>query len=205
MTTKRQLDAINLYADLMSEVKIRMTSIQTAINGLTGLPSPLIREFCFLQLRMICELVALSCLTAHGDIKAARSKKLTKEYSTERIFQQLENMHPGFYPHPVRMTKTGPTSRHFTEIADGFLTKNNLVRLYTKCGGILHRGSIKKLLSDRTPTQANFTEISSWAEKMLVLLRVHRVALLGDKVQIVCVLHSSEHGGKVQVAIAEAI
>ena len=120
MTTKRQLDAIKLYADLMAEVKFRMTSIQTATNGLTGLPSPLVREFCFLQLRMICELVALSCLTVHGDIKAARSKKLTKEYSTERIFQQLENMHPDFYPHPVRVVKTGPTSHHMSEIPTGF-------------------------------------------------------------------------------------
>ncbi len=82
MTTKRQIEAINLYANLMSEVKVRMASIETICNNQNGLPGPLVREFCFLQLRMICELIALGCLTAHGDIKGVQSKK-----TKQRIFR----------------------------------------------------------------------------------------------------------------------
>ena len=85
MATKRQLSAMDLYANLMAEVKVRMTSIEMACSGQTGLPGPLVREFCFLQLRLICELIALGCLTAHGDIKATQSKKWGKEYSAYHL------------------------------------------------------------------------------------------------------------------------
>lgn len=205
MVTKKQLDAMTLYADVMAEIKVRMTSIVTAAHSKTGLPSPLVREFCFLQLRMVCELIALGCLAAHGDIKAAQSGKLMKEYSAERIFAQLENLHPDFYPHPVRSTLEGPGRHHLQPITEGFLTKADLLRLYTKCGSIFHRGNVKKLLSDRMPTQFNFPEITGWTEKILVLLRVHRVALLGNMAAFICTLHNSERGGRVEVAIAEAI
>ena len=204
MATKRQLDAIDLYANLMAEVKVRMTSIETACSGQTGLPSPFVREFCFLQLRMICELIALGCLTAHGDIEATQSKKLTKEYSADRILTSLEALHSDFYPKPVQHIQLGPTSHHLQDIKDGFMTKVDLSRLYKKCGGILHRGSVKRLLTDKMPIQTNFPEIMSWTQKILVLLRIHRVLLLGGKTVFLCTLNQ-KNTGKVQVAIAEAI
>lgn len=205
MATKRQVNAISLYADLMSEVKVRMTSIRTATDNFTGIPGPLIREYCFLQLRMICEIIALACLTAHGDIKATQSKKLSKEYSAERIFKMLENLHPDFYPHPSRMTKKGPNRFHLEQVTDGFLTKDNLLLLYVKCGDVLHRGSIKKLLSDKTPLEADFTEILDLWGEIQTLLKIHRVGLLDGKTHIMCLLHDEKQGGAVQVVIAEAI
>ncbi len=204
MPTKRQLGAMNIYAKLMVEVKIRMTSIETACSGQTGLPGPLAREFCFLQLRMICELIALGCLTAHGDIKATQSKKWAKEYSADRILRLLEGLHPDFYPKPVRHSQLGPTSHHLQEIKDGFMTKADLSRLYQKCGDILHRGSVKRLLTENMPIQTNFPEIMSWSQKIIKLLKFHRVLLLGGKTVFVCTLNQKDTG-KVQVAIAEAI
>ena len=61
---------LNLYAALMEEVKIRIDVIKIIV-GTTPVPMPstLMREYCFLQLRMICELIALGCLTAHGEIE----------------------------------------------------------------------------------------------------------------------------------------
>jgi hypothetical protein len=43
--------------------------IDAAINGRTGLPAPIVREYSYLQLRVLSELIALGCLTAHGDIR----------------------------------------------------------------------------------------------------------------------------------------
>lgn len=203
MATKKQLGAIDLYANLMVEVKIRMTSIETACSGQTELPGPLVREFCFLQLRMICELIALGCLTAHGDIKATQSGKLAKEYSADRILMLLGDLHPDFYPRPTRHIQLGSHRHHFEEIKDGFMTKADLSQLYQKCGGILHRGSIKKLLTGKMSYQTNFPEIMRLTQKIYNLLRTHQVMLLGGKTIFVCTLHQKDTGN-VQVAIAEA-
>ena len=57
------------------------------------------REFCFLQLRLLCELVALSCLVAHGTYplcKPTRAEK--KAYSADEIMKKLEELRPHFYP-----------------------------------------------------------------------------------------------------------
>jgi hypothetical protein len=72
-----------------------------------GLPAAIVREVRFLQLRMLCELIALACLMAHGDIPAVQaSKKLSKEYSADKIIGQLDALHPNFYPYPVLVTVT---------------------------------------------------------------------------------------------------
>jgi hypothetical protein len=66
--TQQQLDAANLYADLLEEAKVRIFSIDAVIGGGAGIPDPLAREYAYLQLRMLCEVIALGCLVAHGDL-----------------------------------------------------------------------------------------------------------------------------------------
>lgn len=67
--TDPKLEAASLYADLMNEVKVRIAAIDAGTGGLLGaLPAPIVQEHCYLQLRMCCELIALGCLVAHGDI-----------------------------------------------------------------------------------------------------------------------------------------
>lgn len=55
---QKQLD---LYAQLMDEVKARFACINHVTHGFTGLPTPVVREFCYLQIRFLCELTALAC------------------------------------------------------------------------------------------------------------------------------------------------
>jgi hypothetical protein len=90
------------YANLMEEAKLRFACIDAAMSGTTRLPSAIAREFCFLQLRMLCEVTALGCLIAHGDIK--QINKLRKEWSAATIMEKLEELHPSFYP-PARSPK----------------------------------------------------------------------------------------------------
>src|SRR5690242_15713425 len=74
MPTKSQNDAMNLYAGLMTEIKVRINAINTGTMNQIPVPPPLVKEFCFLQIRMICELVALGCLVAHGDISDTKNR-----------------------------------------------------------------------------------------------------------------------------------
>src|SRR5262245_25239192 len=67
-------EAMDFYSVLMHEAKRRLLAMDTALEGKTGLPEVAVREYCFLQLRMLCELIALGCLTAQGDLQTGKLK-----------------------------------------------------------------------------------------------------------------------------------
>jgi hypothetical protein len=204
MPSKDDLAALALYKELMEEVKARSESINTLTNDQRGIPSLMVREYCYLQLRMLCELVALGCLVAHGDILARSSKSLRLAYAPAEIIRHLEVLHPDFYPVPVvpRQTVQG---FHLGDYDDRpFLTKNDCVALWGKCGNVLHRGSLKKLIGPKSPVQRNFKGVEGWAQKVLNLLSAHRIVRLGGRTVFVALLRVDQLGGAAQVAIAEA-
>ena len=147
MPTKSDEAAKDLYQSIMVEVMIRAYSINSATQTPTVIPQPLIREYCYLQLRMLCELIALGCLVAHGDI--TKTKYFQKAYKADDILQQLEKLHPNFYPHPfkpdfVPPSAAAPVGRiNMTDIDQDYLKKDDLIKLYAKCGSVLDRKSTR--------------------------------------------------------------
>src|ERR1019366_9455022 len=93
-----------LYLGLMEEIKFRFGTISRITQGDLPLPPKAIQEYCLLQIRMVCELISLACLVAHGDI--SKSNRLTKTYQADKIISELETLHPDFFPKPVTMTQT---------------------------------------------------------------------------------------------------
>jgi hypothetical protein len=204
MPTKNDEAARDLYLSIMEEVKIRAFSINAATNVPNALPPPLIREYCFLQLRMLCELVALGCLVAHGDIKETKAKDFQKAYKADDILRRLEELHPDFYPVPVTPT-FGQNSLNIEPIESGYLTKRELVTLYGKCGDVLHKGNLRRLLKPKMPTRTDFfADINEWGQKMLNLLSAHRITRIGGRFLFITFLQVDKLGGVVQVAIAES-
>lgn len=200
--TTNQSEAIQIYADLLNEIKIRISCMNRATMGQTGLPGLAVKEFCFLQLRFMCELIALGCLVAHGDIKEVT--KLKKEYAADKIISRLENLHSNFYPTPILSQPTDKGYHHITPRTGSFLTKGELTKLYGKCGDELHRGNLKKLLTPKTPIQIHFPELTQWAQKVQDLLHLHSIFLQDGKTTIIAMLANAEDNNNVQVAIAEA-
>src|ERR1700758_3569066 len=78
-----------IYARLMEEIKRRQSVIAQVLNQTIPMPQMAAFEFCYLQLRKICEVFALGCLAAHGDIPEVRSKLLQKTYCADQIMKQL--------------------------------------------------------------------------------------------------------------------
>lgn len=208
MTANDEKSLRTLYANLMDEVKVRIHCIDRAVNGQTGFPGPIVREFCYGQLRLLCELIALSCLVAHGDIPATYSKRLGKEWSAETIFEQLEKLRPHFYPIPVRQRSRGlfgTVQQHNIEGINPMpLPKEALLELYGKCHQQLHRGNVRKLLNSATPidVSTNFPEIISWAQRINDQLDFHLIAISEEKL-IFCVLRNIDDNHKVQVGALE--
>jgi hypothetical protein len=174
----------------MEEAQGRIEAIDHTLQGRTGLIDLLGREFSTLQLRMLCELIALGCLVAHGDIPATRAPKLTKAYKARHIVTGLEALHPNFFPKPVRQTPSG-----VEDITEGYLTKDDLVKLAGASGSTLHRGSTKHLLRPRTLSQ---DAIIAWTLKIRTLLDIHWFTLYDGRPHYLCSMTGGE-GGKVGV------
>lgn len=212
MPTKSDEAAKDLYQSIMVEVMIRVYSINSATRAPTGIPQPLIREYCYLQLRMLCELIALGCLVAHGDI--TKTKYFQKAYKADDILQQLEKLHPDFYPRPFKpnflpASATLPMGQlNMDEFDRDYLKKEDLIRLYAKCGSVLHKGNLRRLLAiNMTPQTDPYREITFWGQKMLNLLSAHRISRVGNRFHLLAFLNLTAPGsdqGTVQVAIAES-
>jgi hypothetical protein len=145
----KNTDPRAIYANLMDEAKARIDAIDRAKNGQFNLHPMLVQEFCYLQLRLLCEVIALGCLVAHGDITKIDLKPFSKKYDADTIIKKLEPLHPEFYPRPVIMTIVPNISVNIEEKKDGYLTKQELLSLYGKAGTYVHRGVLKKLNSGR--------------------------------------------------------
>jgi hypothetical protein len=139
---------IVLYCDLMEEITRRHKIIDDVVTSTIQLPERIAEELCFLQLRMICELIALASLAAHGDIAATRAGKIRDAIKADWIMNAMGKIHPNFYPRPSeQVLDTTGVVVGVKFVSAGFLTKQELRKLYHECGEILHRGSITHILS----------------------------------------------------------
>ena len=186
----------------MEEVKIRLDALNYALSANVALPPQIIRECCFLQLRLLCELIALGCLVAHGDIEA--TTRLRKEYAAGRIIEQLEKLHPEFYPWPLTQHTSG-TKHDLKGVTTGFLSKPDLLTLYALCGDILHRGTLKKLLSKVTTIPHDHKDIIEWGQKIQNLLAYHGFLLFNKDTIMLCMLRSADDNNRVQIGFGERI
>ncbi|WP_197413853.1 hypothetical protein [Terracidiphilus gabretensis] len=187
----------------MEEAKFRALSINTLTNSGCALPVPLQREYCFLQLRMLCELIALGCLVAHGDIKETKSASLQRAYHAGEIVKRLEKLHPNFYPSPRKLV-FNPGHVHLGDYDREFLTKSELITLYGKCGDALHKGSVRQLLDPKNQPPADFRDIQEWGQKILNLLSVHLISRREGRFHLIVVLEATQTGGNVLVSVAES-
>ncbi len=191
----------DLYCDLMEEIKRRIAVITNITAGLLPLPRIVAYEICYLQLRMVCELIALACLAAHGDLPEAKGKKLSKAYNADEIIKQLEKLHSNFYPVPSRQICNAQTGRpeRVEPITQGYLKKEDLLRLYGECGDVLHRGNLRHILSGKEK-EISFEKISAWTQKIMTLLNHHQIQLIRED-EMFWVLMQSGTDGKVHGAL----
>lgn len=203
MPTKEQLAASELYANIMAEIKIRIGAIDAGTGGnLPVLAPQLIKEFAHLQIRFICELIALGCLVAHGDIIPSNKKSLQTEWSADLIVKALSDLHPDFFPIAMRQKGVGGV-RTIEPVTPPVMTKQGFLELYGRCGGMLHRGNVKKLLRQKMPVQVNYPEITAKAQKFVDLLSNHMLTMKGGGQVFLCLLHPADDPANVHVSIAE--
>jgi hypothetical protein len=183
-TGKQMKDALSLYLALMEEIKFRIAYVKDIIHGKNLVAGTIGKDICYLQLRMVCEIIALSSLIAHGHIRS-QNKKLWKKYQADQLIEQMERVHPNFYPQPANYpfggfpTKAGEIRVEPVPLTSGFLTSAALCSLYYECGRELHRGSLK-VIFERTgrKVEINYSPIGKWVDKIVTLLKFHRIRMM---------------------------
>lgn len=204
MATKDDLTALEVYRSLMVEAKARVLSIGKLVHDQRGIPSPLVREYGFLQVRMLCEIVALGCLVAHGDLVKKAPKKLTRAYAPGEIIAALESLHDDFFPVPISPQRTQHGWHMAEHVGGPYLTKSEIGKLWARCGGILHRGDLRRVLRENSPVQSDFADLEEAAQKILNLLSKHRMVRSDRQIAFLTFLQDAAVGGGVRVILGEA-
>jgi len=191
------------YTDLMQEIKERLYVIEDVLSNRSGLHGPLANEFCFLQLRIICECISFACVIAHAYIEELQAPKFQKEWSADRLMKELYNLHGDFYPKPKSMT-IADNNIQLDEIHAEYLTKDDLKKLYGICGDKLHRGTPQKYTYNSTQeNQATDRQtIIDFGNKVFRLMESYLVKHQKYNRYILC--RFRERGVSVEVYFAES-
>jgi hypothetical protein len=183
---------LRVYCDLLTEIKFRVDEINNALAGSYPMRVETLEEFCYLQLRMICEIIAIGCLVVHEDISSKRAD-LFKSYKADWIISQMEKLHPKFFPSPLEreddLTRGVP---EWIAKKNGFLTAENIKNIWQQCGSMLHRGSAKS--ANKIQRKPDFVKIMKWRDGIIGLMNRHTI-LSHDENSIVYAIMKNENGG----------
>lgn len=169
---EKNADKAALYLRAMHEIRARLLCIDGLLAG--DMPPLLLHEFCQLQLRLVCECLAIACLAAQGDFET--HKAFRERYEPGAIFKALEALYPGFFPTPSIMQSTGKGSWHFDDVGHGNpVTRDEIEQIWNLSGSHLHRGSAKRYLQDAQ--DIDLLGVTRAKEKIWNLVQDHMVIL----------------------------
>jgi hypothetical protein len=185
------------YGILMQEAKERLAAIprilDLAVARATDTYIP--AEFCYLQLRLVCEVIGFGCLLVNEELAIVQKNKLLDETSPEVIIKALAKERPNFFPLPVRLfdmagknaTPGMVGTLHAVPRRDReYLSRSDLKALYGVCGNVLHRGSLNRLREHSEPM--SFPNIEHWMALVTNLLECHQILFPDNKRGIWCSL-----------------
>lgn len=168
------------YCNCMEEVRHRVGVISAVQSGQvsTGYPA-FDAETIFVQFRKTLELIAFASLTANKAEYSSQFEKFSTHWNAERMLRDLEKVNPEFYPVSLQLPIQTPDGvKHLSLTADGFLTKDEFISLYDKCGKVLHA---RNPFSTEAIPQSEYT-VEKWVARVQTLLRFHLMRLVnGDK------------------------
>ena len=183
---------LGLYQNCLYEIKRRIDVIAEHLNGVTTEKYLTVEvETVCLQFRKILEKIALMSLVANKEVYAEQNEKFAKHYHAERIMNDLERINPDFYPVPTKRVKQENKVDKWIEIESGYLTKEELVKIYEKCGGMMHAQNPFASEKPLKEIQRCFPE---WLTKICILLNHHHIKLVGGEVMIVALMERRDNG-----------
>ena len=178
----------------MEEVKLRTDVLSRFIAGTaTAVYRAANIETEYLQLRKILELVAFGSLVANRDSFSKLYAEFAKLWNARRLLDDIEEVHPGFYPEPIveKLDPEAGVKAEWQKKEDGFLTRQDFITLYKKCGAILHA---ENPYGDKIDYAAYEQEAPTWLKKIVGLLNCHLIRLVDDKNIYLVHMHEEQDG-----------
>jgi len=180
------------YSNVMNEIKRRTNVIHSFLNGeRNAMYNAVNVELICLQIRKILELIALGSLVANQKIFLKKVHNLQKMWNAKLIIKDIERINPDFYPKPIfeKPSNLEGVVNELIDIKEGYLSKEDFIKVYDNCGKILHA---ENPLGNGIDYKYYEQHIPIWMEKIKVLLNSHTIKLLNDKNMYL--VHMQENG-----------
>lgn len=183
---------LKLYQDCLYEIKKRIDVIADHINRITTEKYLIIEvETVCLQFRKILEKIALMSLVANKEIYAEQNAKFAQHYHAERIMRDLERVNPNFYPVPTKRIHHEDGIDEWIKVEEGYLTKEEFIKIYQKCGGIMHA---QNPFAGEKPLREIQKCFPEWLTKICALLDHHQITLVGGDLILVALIQRQDNG-----------
>lgn len=179
----------NNYSQLMKEVKSRLTVLDERLSTLKDpnhlRPGAFIdAEYCFLQIRLICESIALAAILIH---EPAYTNKLKNLYRADRIFTDLKKINRFCFPRAITgQPKVDGVVQYQVDQSESRGYKW-LIKIYRETDQILHRGRIKHLI-EGSSRHYPVDKVYVWASELRSLLKYHSIVDQTTGFAIICEL-----------------
>ena len=173
---------INKYQDNLIDIVKRIEIISEIINKkFTTNYINTDTEFTCLQFRKIIESIVFCSLIVNEEEYSNVHEKFSKHYNARLIVADLKRVNPNYFPIPVTQEVIqNDSGRTFIlkNVEEGFLTENELLNIYEKCGAFLHQENPFSQKRNYINIQEEFP---IWLNKTIILLNNHYTTCFGNK------------------------
>jgi len=170
---------LNLYCTLMMDVKVRIQTVTNILKGHAMIAySPMTIEFLCLQIRKILEFISMGSLVINRNEFEAIGNKYESYWNAKLILRDIERLNPEFYPIPVMEVspKTPGAEKDLISKTTGFLTREDFVRVYDKCGKMMHAYNP---FGSRYDYDYYRNKVAEWHNQIIGLINSHLIHLKG--------------------------
>jgi hypothetical protein len=189
-----------IYTACMEDLNRRFRLVRDVVDGkITTADEFYDAEIIFLHFRAMLEQIAFASLAANKDVYATARANFAADWRAVKMLGYLEKVNPDFYPTPLKLEslrgEVGQRNVHFAPLTDGYLTKQDFVRLYDHCSEVLHCWNPyrpSQFRVGRSPLE--------WLIRIENLVKWHRVQLVSGKLWVGAVPDSD---GRVHTYVAE--
>lgn len=179
---------IDSYLRVMYDIKWRTEIIGYMHRGdhpnrdISLLPLFMKVETIALHIRTVIEFIALASLAASKPLFEQESDKFKKFWKADRIFRDIEEKNPDFYPkpiEPIHMTDIDGIGRNIRFIEDGYMTRDTCLEVYQKCCDFLHAQN--PFAENINRNYEDFMrQVPDWISRIAKLFNFHVFRLIGS-------------------------
>jgi hypothetical protein len=174
------MNDVEKYQGCMHEIKNRLVLVTGFLGGQFNLGSEQSNyEVVSLNLRKCLELIAFSSLAANRQKYSELFKDYHRHWKAKSLLEEIKEIHPEFYPKPIEFDSVNEEGvKHFRDVTDGYLTKDEFVFLYDMCSEVLH---VWNPYTEKEKKIHFKRPVSEWVARIDRLLRFHYIRMIDKK------------------------